>query len=123
MGARRKILAFLTENRWALADRPTPLRRCYVIELRQSARPFEMLKMIPQTNTNGRNRPRQNFSRNTSRPQASQQNSANNRNQWQQRYDHYCNLAQTANGGDDVTREQYWQHAEHYLRMMNGSAT
>jgi hypothetical protein len=82
-----------------------------------------MLKMIPQTNSNGRNRPRPNFSRNTRRPPASQQNSSNNPSQWQQKYDHYCNLAQATNGDDAVTREQYWQHAEHFLRMMNGSAT
>jgi hypothetical protein len=82
-----------------------------------------MLKMIPQTNTNGRSRPRPNFSRNTQRPPASQHSSSNNRSQWQQKYDHYCNLAQATNGDDAVTREQHWQHAEHFLRMMNGSAT
>jgi hypothetical protein len=81
-----------------------------------------MLKMIPQTNTNGRNRPRSNFNRNTQRQSASQNNSSNNRSQWQQKYDHYCHLAQATNG-DEVTREQHWQHAEHFLRMMNGSAT
>ena len=82
-----------------------------------------MLKMIHQTNSNGRNRPRPNFSRNTRRPPTSQQNSSNNPSQWQQKYDYYCNLAQATNGDDAVTREQHWQHAEHFLRMMNGSAT
>ncbi len=82
-----------------------------------------MLKMIPQTNTNGRNRPRPNFSRNTRRPSASQQNASSNPGQWQQKYDHYCALAQATNGDDAVTREQHWQHAEHFLRMINGSAT
>ena len=86
-------------------------------------RTLEMLKMIPQTNSNGRNRPRPNFSRNTRRPPASQQNSSNNPSQWQQKYDHYYSLAQATNGDDAVTREQYWQHAEHFLRMMSGSAT
>jgi hypothetical protein len=79
--------------------------------------------MIPQTNTNGRNRPRPSFSRNTRRPPASQQSSSNNPSQWQQKYDYYRNLAQATNGDDAVTREQHWQHAEHFLRMMNGSAT
>jgi len=82
-----------------------------------------MLKMIPQTNSNGRTRPRPNFSRNTPRQPASQQNSSNNPIQWQQKYNHYCALAQATNGDDAVTREQYWQHAEHFLRMMNVSAT
>jgi len=82
-----------------------------------------MLKMIPQTNSNGRNRPRSNFSPNMRRPPASQQNSPNNPSQWRHKYDHYCNLAQATNSDDAVTREQYWQHAEHFLRMMNGSAT
>jgi hypothetical protein len=106
-----------------LADRPTPLRSCYVIDLRPGARTLEMLKMIPQTNSNGRNRPRPNFSRNTQRPQGNQKSSSNDRSRWQQKYDHYCALAQATNGDDAVTREQHWQHAEHYLRMMNGSAT
>jgi hypothetical protein len=82
-----------------------------------------MPKMIPQPNTNGRNRSRPNFSRNTQRPPARQQSSSNNPSQWKQKYDHYCNLAQATNGDDAVTREQHWQHAEHFLCMMNGSAT
>jgi hypothetical protein len=82
-----------------------------------------MLKMLPQTNSNGRNRPRPNFSRSTRRPRGSQQNASYTHGQLQQKYDHYCNLAQATNGDDTVTREQHWQHAEHYLRMMNGSAT
>jgi hypothetical protein len=82
-----------------------------------------MFKMIPQTNPDGRNRPRSNFSRNTRHSRARQLNSSNDPSQWQQKYDHYCNLAQATNGEDAVTREQYWQHAEHFLRMMNGSAT
>jgi hypothetical protein len=86
-------------------------------------RTFEMLKMIPQANSNGRNRPRPNFSRNTRRPPAGQQNASNNPSQWQQKYNYYCTLAQATGGDDAVTREQYWQHAEHFLRMMNGSAT
>jgi hypothetical protein len=82
-----------------------------------------MLKMIPQANTNGRNRSRPNFSRNTRRPQGSQQTASYNQNQLQQKYDNYCSLAQATNGDDAVTREEHWQQAEHFLRMMNGSAT
>jgi Domain of unknown function (DUF4167) len=81
-----------------------------------------MSKMIPQTNNNGRNRPRPNIPRNT-QPRAGQQTASSNQSQWQRKYDHYCNLAQATNGDDAVTREQHWQHAEHYLRMMNGSAS
>lgn len=82
-----------------------------------------MLKMLPQTNSNGRNRPQPNFSCNTRRPQGSQQSASYTHGQLQQKYDHYCGLAQATNGDDAVTRERHWQHAEHYLRMMNGSAT
>ena len=94
-----------------------------MIERRLRARTLEMLKMPPQTNTNGRNRPRPNFSRNTRRSQGSQQSTSYNQSQLQQKYDHYCNLAKATNGDDAVTREQHWQHAEHFLRMMNGSAS
>jgi hypothetical protein len=78
--------------------------------------------MIPQSQNNGRNRPRPNLSRNVRLAQASQQAAPHSQSQWQQKYDHYCRLAQATNGGDAVTREQHWQHAEHYLRLMNGSA-
>jgi hypothetical protein len=81
-----------------------------------------MSKMIPQTNNNGRNRPRPNIPRNT-QTRAGQQTAPSNQSQWQRKYDHYCALAQATNGDDAVTREQHWQHAEHYLRMMNGSAS
>jgi hypothetical protein len=100
-----------------------PSAACYVIELRPRARSLEMLKMIPQMNTKGRNPQWPIFSRNTRRPQGGQQTASYNQSQLQQKYDHYCNLAQATNGGDAVTREQHWQHAEHFLRMMNGSAT
>ncbi len=82
-----------------------------------------MLKMIPQTNTNGRNRPRPDFSRNTRRPQGGPQTASYNQNQLQQKYDHYCALAQATNGDDAVTREGHWQYAEHYLRLMSGSVS
>jgi hypothetical protein len=82
-----------------------------------------MSKMIPQTNNNGRNRPRPNGPRNMRPPQAGQQPAPNNHSQWQRKYDHYCALAQATNNDDAVTCEQHWQHAEHYLRMMNGSAS
>jgi hypothetical protein len=78
--------------------------------------------MIPQTNSNGRNRSRPNAPRNVRSPQAGLQSASNDQSQWQRKYDHYCNLAQATNGGDAVTREQHWQCAEHYLRLMNGSA-
>ncbi len=82
-----------------------------------------MLKMLPQTNSNGRNRPRPNFSRNARRAPGSQPAATYNQSHLQQKYDHYCALAQATNGDDAVAREQHWQHAEHFLRMMNGSAT
>jgi hypothetical protein len=78
--------------------------------------------MIPQSNSNGRNRPRPNASRNTRPAQAGQQSAPNNQSQWQRSYDRYCQLAQSATD-DAVTREHYWQHAEHFLRLMNGSAS
>jgi hypothetical protein len=82
-----------------------------------------MSKMIPKSNSNGRNRSRPNFARNTRPAQVGQQNVPNNQSQWQRKYDHYCNLAQATNSDDAVTREHHWQHAEHFLRLMNGSAS
>jgi hypothetical protein len=82
-----------------------------------------MSKMIPQSNSNGRHRPRPNVTRNTRPAQAGQQNAPNNQSQWQRKYDHYCNLAQATNSDDAVTREHHWQHAEHFLRLMNGSSS
>lgn len=82
-----------------------------------------MFKMLSQTTTNGRNRTRLNFPRNTQRPERKGQPVSHNHSQLQQKYDHYCALAQATNGDDAVTRQQHWQHAEHFLRMMNGSAT
>ena len=82
-----------------------------------------MSKMIPQSNSNGRNRPRPNVARNARLAQAGQQPAPNNQSQWQRKYDHYCTLAQATNNDDTVTREHYWQHAEHFLRLMNGSAS
>jgi hypothetical protein len=84
--------------------------------------------MIPQNNSNGRNRARHNGGRNTRPAQAGQQTapnnqSPNNQSQWQRKYDHYCDLAQAAGSNDAVTREGHWQHAEHFLRLMNGSAS
>lgn len=81
-----------------------------------------MLKMIPQSKNNCRDRARPSLPRNTRPVQATQQAAPHYQSQWQQKYDHYCRLAQATNGGDAVTREQHWQHAEHYLRLMNGSA-
>lgn len=81
-----------------------------------------MLKMQNQTNTNGRNRPRPNFSRSARRAPGTQRLAPYNQSQLQQKYDHYCALAQATNGDDAVTRQEHWQHAEHFLRLMNGSA-
>jgi len=80
-----------------------------------------MLKMLRQTNYNGRDHSRLNIPRITRAASTGQSDGAN-QNQWQRNYDHYCNLAQANNGGDAVTREQYWQHAEHFLRLIHGSA-
>ena len=87
-----------------------------------------MSKMIPQNNSDSRNRSRPNVMRNTRPVQAGQQTapnsqSPNHQSQWQRKYDHYCDLAQAAGSNDAVTREGHWQHAEHYLRLMNGSAS
>jgi hypothetical protein len=82
-----------------------------------------MSKMMPQSNFNGRNRPRPNAGCNTRPAQAGQQTAPNNQSQWQRKYDHYCDLAQATDSNDAVTREGHWQHAEHFLRLMNGSAS
>jgi hypothetical protein len=83
----------------------------------------ELSKMIPQSNSNTRNRPRHNAGRNPRPAQAGAKTGSGNPGQWQQKYDHYCNLAQATNSNDAVTREGHWQHAEHFLRLMNGSAS
>jgi uncharacterized protein DUF4167 len=82
-----------------------------------------MSEMTPQSNSNGRSRPRPNFACNTRPAQAGQQNAPNNQSQWQRKYDHYCNLTQATDSNDAVTREHYWQHAEHFLRLMHDSAS
>jgi hypothetical protein len=82
-----------------------------------------MSKMIPQSNSDDRNRQRPNVVRYARPTQAGAKTVPNNQSQWQRKYDHYCNLAQATNGNDGVTREHHWQHAEHFLRLMNGSAS